>query len=438
MNRLFPAKTSCHLALTACAGLALIGCTTPEKPDSGIRSAGASAHKAETQPTGSKHDKTIRQAESAVQSDPRNPTYRAALGSAYLDAGRFASAATTFNDAVLLGDRSEHTALQLALALIGSDQKQAAADLLDHRAGSMAPADAGLAFALAGDTRRGIAILSVAIRSGDNTMRIRQNLALAYALAGQWREARAMAAQDIPPAKLGDRMEQWAQMAMAKKAAIPVARLLNITPAGQDSGQPARLALNTVAPAMLAQAAAPLPATSLSAGAAAAELPPLALNTAAPTESQHYARRSIAPSGQRTSISFVAPAPGPVGSEDMEAQLASATSLPSPAAIAPQPPHRLVETHLVQLGSFASEQDARRAWTIYQSKLPSLDGHRLILTRARVKGRIFWRVAAGGFDKAKAISACAAFKRTGQGCLAYASSKPLPGTLGPVTQMALR
>ena len=54
--------------------------------------------------------------------------------------------------------------------------------------------DKGLALALAGDADGGIALLQSAARAEGATSRTRQNLALAYAIAGKWREARAIAA----------------------------------------------------------------------------------------------------------------------------------------------------------------------------------------------------------------------------------------------------
>ena len=61
----------------------------------------------------------------------------------------------------------------------------------------------------AGDPQRGVAILSDAIRNGENTSKIRQNLAYALALMGDWRQSRVMASMDIPEEQVGDRMQEW-------------------------------------------------------------------------------------------------------------------------------------------------------------------------------------------------------------------------------------
>ena len=75
------------------------------------------------------------------------------------------------------------------------------------------PSDLGLALALAGEPQRGVGVLVNAVRSSDvATPKLRQNLAYAYALAGNWRAARVMAAEDVPADQLEARLAQWARM----------------------------------------------------------------------------------------------------------------------------------------------------------------------------------------------------------------------------------
>ena len=175
---------------TAMAGALLSGCTTPSAAPAGL-----SASRAEAALASGKHEQAIKHAEAAVLAEPRNAEYRAMLGAAYLDAGRFASAATSFDDAMQLGDSSARTVLSLALAKTGEGKLAEAAALLHDHEGEIATADVGLALALAGEPERGIHLMSNAIRSGENTAKMRQNLAYAYALAGRWREARSGAKQ---------------------------------------------------------------------------------------------------------------------------------------------------------------------------------------------------------------------------------------------------
>ncbi len=232
-------KRMMGLAVTSAmaAGL-LTGCATHPAPRADL-----SASRAEAAMAKGKPQLAVEHAEAAVLAEPRNASYRAMLASAYLDAGRFASAESTFNDAMKLGDNSTRTALSLALALDGQGKYQQAAALLSDWESQIAPADLGLAYALSAKPDRGIEVLSNAIRAGENTPKMRQNLAYAYALAGRWKEARIMASQDVPANQVGDRMEEWAQMAQPTAWQTRVAALIGAPAGVADAGQPAQLAL---------------------------------------------------------------------------------------------------------------------------------------------------------------------------------------------------
>ena len=97
---------------TALAGTLLAGCTTNAAPPAAL-----SASQAERALAGGQHELAVRHAEAAVLAEPRVAAYRSTLAAAYLDAGRFASAETTFKDAMTLGDNSARNALSLSLAL---------------------------------------------------------------------------------------------------------------------------------------------------------------------------------------------------------------------------------------------------------------------------------------------------------------------------------
>ncbi len=258
------------LAVTTAMSAALLtGCSTASAPPAAL-----SASKAEAALARGKAEQAIAHAEAAVQAEPRNAAYRATLGTAYLDAGRFASAATSFDDAMQLGDNSARTALSLALALTGESKHAEAAALLNDWEGEIATADLGLALALAGQPERGIHLMSNAIRSGENTAKMRQNLAYAYALAGRWREARLMAEQDVPAGQVGERMEQWAQMAHPDAGQTRVAALLDVPTDVADSGQPTQLALaNNPSLEQLAAEASAATAPELAAAPPSGELP---------------------------------------------------------------------------------------------------------------------------------------------------------------------
>src|SRR5690606_16603798 len=99
--------------------------------------------------------RAVDEAEQQVAQSPNDAAARLALGQAYLDAGRFRSAATTFSDAIALGDASGRTQLSLALARIGAGDTRGAAAVLDEARDSIDATDRGLALALAGETDRG-------------------------------------------------------------------------------------------------------------------------------------------------------------------------------------------------------------------------------------------------------------------------------------------
>jgi len=95
-------------------------------------------------------------------------------------------------------------------------------------------------------------------------------------------------------------------------------------------------------------------------------------------------------------------------------------------------------THLVQLGSFASEQGARRAWGIYTKRYAELRDHQMVISEAIVRGKHYWRVSAAGYGLASSRSMCGRVKSSGEGCFAYAEGHPLPGAIDTGIRMALR
>ena len=222
-------------------------------------------------------DKAVLLAEGAVSKEPRDVTARATLGRVYLKAGRFESASTALNDAMSLGDNSARTALSLALARIGAGHGHEAVALLDDWKDTIPSADRGLALALAGETSRGVAVLSDALRAGDNTPKMRQNLAYAYALDGRWNEAKTMMGQDVGADQIDQRISDWALAAKPENYRGRVATLLK-APTQADHGMPQALALSNTPSAE--QLAAEASATRVPARVAQAELPASAGNPA--------------------------------------------------------------------------------------------------------------------------------------------------------------
>jgi tetratricopeptide (TPR) repeat protein len=438
---------------TALAAGLLTGCATQSAPRADL-----SASRAEAALAKGKTQEAIAHAEAAVQAQPRNAAYRATLGSAYLDSGRFASAETTLNDAMKLGDNSARTALSLALALDGQAKYDQAAALLNDWEKQIAPSDLGLAYSMSGQPRRGIEILTDAIRGGDNTAKTRQNLAYSYALAGRWREARIMASQDVPANQVGDRMAEWAQMVQPQAWQARVATIVGAPVGVVDEGQPVRLALanNPGVEQLASEAAAAAqpkaeladvsaPVAGAQAKAPASELPAVAEPAPQLAVASAPVATPAAPSDFKAAFSSYAPpaAATPANArprvvEEPVVQTLALRNAPAAKAAHAAEPRQASGTHLIQLGSFASEQGARRAWGIYVKHYPQLAEHQMVLTQAVVRGKHYWRVSAGGFGLASSQSMCGRVKSTGQGCFAYAEGRPLPGAVDTGTRLALR
>jgi Flp pilus assembly protein TadD len=427
---------------TAIAGLALAGCTTTAAPQANSSFASAQAALGKGQV-----EKAMMHAEAAVLAEPRNPGYRALLGAAYMEAGRFQSAATSFGDALDLGDENPRTVLSFALAKIAMGEGRAATAVLDEYAKLIDPADLGLALALAGQPERGVHVLINEVRQSDGSSpKLRQNLAYTYALAGNWRAARVMAAEDVPADELDARLTQWAAMSAPELFQQRIAALLDVAPQ-YDAGQPRRLALANFPSqdVMVAEAAAQAP-VEMMAEAPIEASEPMVKSEPSPTFAQAFDApaptvASVAPSG--SGISYVS---NPVVQQlPARAERAAPRMAASPqrrmapaAAPAPVASDKAMASHLVQLGSYDSKIEAERGWTMLKSKFPQLKDHKLVVTEAVVGGRTFWRVAAEGFGPKSAQSLCSTVKSSGRGCFAYAASSPPAGAVKSGVRLASR
>jgi Flp pilus assembly protein TadD len=164
---------------------------------------------------------------------------------------RFVSAETTYGDVVKLYPGDSKASFFLALSQLAQGRTGAALAQLASMDSGVDDADLGLAYALAGQNGRALALLEPAARSPMANGRVRQNLALAYALAGDWKRAHIVAEQDLSPTDLNKRLQQWAALASTAAPETRVAMMLGVSPVS-DPGQPARLALAPAAPAVQA------------------------------------------------------------------------------------------------------------------------------------------------------------------------------------------
>ncbi|MGB3469997.1 MAG: tetratricopeptide repeat protein [Erythrobacter sp.] len=455
------------MATAAIASLVLTGCTTASAPRAEV-----SFNKAQVALEKGQTDKAIVHGEAAVLADPRNPAFRALLGAAYLEAGRYESAATSFGDALELGDTDARTVLSYSLAKTAVGDSSDALETLTEWESALDPADAGLAYALAGNAERGVHVLTNALRGGQNSAKMRQNLAYTYALAGNWRAARVMAAEDVPAGELDARLSDWAANARPEDHMIRVSKLLGIAPA-RDGGLPGGLALSNFPSQkqMVAEAEAGQPMDAAPAQVAAAPGKPSqtealtfargddalagsgavetfdptvakimaatgAAPKAAPSPAAAPALASAAPQGPRFISEPVAQKlPASTPTRVTAAPQRRATPAPAPERVASGP---TADTHLVQLGSYVSREEAERGWNVLKRKFPQLREHDLMITKAEVNGKIYHRVAAAGFGRYDAARMCSTVKSKGRGCFAYAKTNPPKGAIDSGVRIAAR
>lgn len=350
-------------------------------------------------------------AEQAVALAPRDATYRALLGRAYLAAGRFASASQAFTDVLTLNPADAKAALNLALAQTATGEWVAARETLTAHAARIAPADRGLALALAGDPAGGIALLSDAARDPAATATVRQNLALALALDGRWVDARTVASVDMAPAQVDQRLMEWAAFARPEHAAQQVAALLGVTPS-PDRGQPVQLALAepAAAPVALAQAD---PVPEVPAAVVAVEPvgdTPVVPAVPAPVQMAAIARPAITFAPRREIVQAL---PGGYRRQEQPVRMAArAIARPVPAA----PVSAAKGDYYVQLGAFDNAGVARNAWKRMSRNVPRLAALAPQGMQASVGGTSFYRLSVGGLARTDAAALCGRIRAKGDRC----------------------
>jgi len=431
----------------------------------------------------------VNQAETAVALKPRDAQARALLGRAYLAAGRFRSAETMLGDALKLDPSLNRAAVGRALALIALGQPDAAGVSLEAAEGGGADADIGLALALLGREGEAIDRLQAAAREAGADARIRQNLALAYALAGQWDNAATVAAQDVPPELLADRLHRWAMIGQLRNdPAMQVGALLGVSPAA-DAGLSPRLALADPAirpepagpPLELAQAAPfelPPVATSI--------IPAVTLDGGTPVTQTNFAIAAIhmvssSPAATPVPATFAVPAasilapiadPSPVAAafagpprmRDRKARIAEIKPVSRPASVivrtlrierrvtGPRPIRLVSRTLLrplpapagdgwsVQLGAFSSAARTEQAWARLRTSVSFLAGQVPTGSKTRRGKALFHRLSVGGLaTRADAIQLCLKVRQSGGACFVRRSSgdRPLTWAMRPKPDQAV-
>jgi hypothetical protein len=265
-------------------------------------------------------------------------------------------------------------------------------------------------------------VLNPAARQTGADARVRQNLALAYAFAGDWTQARTIAGQDVPGDKLDARMHQWMQMAKPVHASDQVAALTGVTPAASDPGQPVRLALHktdsrlaaVTPPAALAPQAVVAPLAPLQAAVepAPAAPPPVAqVYEPAPVRVAHAAIAPKAPAAVASFTPSIAPAPPPAR-QTAQVRRASARPAARNAVF-----RRGNSQAVVQLGAYANPQRVATAWAAAAKRYAAVRGYSPVSARFdSAKGPVY-RLSLKGFASDRdARLLCESLRQSGGSC----------------------
>lgn len=422
---------------TACGGMGSMA-GAPSAAAGEPQAASKSAERARVAIDKGKTNSAVGHAEAAVAGSPRDGSYRALLGQAYLNDGRFASASTALAEAMELGATDSNTILALALSYIAQDKRGAAVELLSAHRDTVPAPDTGLALALAGDSEAAIYVLTEAARAPGAGARTRQNLALAFALSGRWAQARIVAAQDLSLDKVEARMAEWSKLAEQRSSQVRVASLIG-TKARADAGMPVRLALSNFADTQLA-AAAPAPVEVASADPAPVETyAPAPVMSPVMADASNAIRSVELPMPERNADGVVPvtelPQPAPAG-EIILADAAPYRSAPGAAPETVRPAQRqalelatmIVPKAMgfdskkpsgwaVQLGAYDSLGIAKEKWDVLKRKNGQLAHFPASSHMATVKGRTFHRLTVNGLaTRADANNLCQQLKAQGQVC----------------------
>lgn len=399
--------------MVGCTGAAFRPSASAVQPKGDAGKLASAAEKALADRNGAK---AVEAAEAAVQLAPQNAAYRQMLGLAYVLAGRFASAQTALSDAMTLGNTDASTIVSLALVQVAQGRADAARSLLVANAGTVPASDYGLAMAMAGDPGEGVRILSEAIHDHSATVRTRQNLAYAYALAGRWKDARMIVGMDMQPLDANKRISDWAQIAEPSLAPMRVAALMGVTINEADAGQPVALALAPAAadaPVQMAETApeaAPLPAAEAAAPVEMAQAVPVPQPV---VEAAPVIRASSAPVRVAARDFIVEGRNG----KPIAAAKGRAKAQPAPVAAAPvarmqqaafiKPVANGASNWVVQLGAYDNAAIAKEKWQGMAGRNSTLAAFPVLTSQATVNGKAYHRLAISGFgSRADAMVAC--------------------------------
>ena len=371
--------------------------------------------------------------ERAVEVSPNDPSFRALLGNIYFASGRFASAESAYRDSVSLDARQPGLVLKLALVQIAQGKRNEALALLEAARGALDASDHGLALALAGQPNEAIAILEPAARQRGADSRIRQNLALAYALAGDWTAARTVASQDVPADQLDVRIQQWMVLANPTKTSDQVAALIGVTPAAVDPGQPVRLALKGTDERMAALVPMAQQPVAVAAPVAAVLEPApqpveIAVVEQQPEPQPAPVVDTLAPAPAPIAVAEYAPPP-PVARTPRAAPPVRNASLATPRPAfrrAALPLAKSINT-VVQLAAYDSRAYVADGWNRMTRRYASLRAYSPVVAKFNSPKGLVYRLSVKGFaSPSEAKGLCQSLKNKGASCFVRTAAGDAP------------
>lgn len=420
-----PLRLGTAVSAVALAGI-LAGCAAPMSRNASVAKGKANlayALRAQMAIGSGDYTSAVDLAERAAESSPQDAGIRGLLGNAYFGAGRFASAEAAYNDSLALAPGQPQIILKRVLVQIAQGKNGEAVAALQAAQGMIDPADYGLALALAGQPYDAVQVLETAARAQGADSRVRQNLALAHALAGDWAAARTIAAQDLSADLVDARVQQWMALAKPAHAYDQVAALVGVSPAAADPGQPVRLALvqGDTRVAEAAPAPAPVQIVAEAANVPTYETPVSQPDALAPAPAPEVptVREAVA---SAAAISPEAPAAYAMASNFAPKPKPAKAKKPAAAR-----PSLGSAKGVVQLGAFSSEERVSLAWDKLTRRFPTLRNYSPVSARFDGPRGTVYRLSIRGFaNQQEAISRCQILRGKGGSCFVRSTAGDSP------------
>jgi hypothetical protein len=248
-----------------------------------------------------------------------------------------------------------------------------------------------------------------------------------------------MAAQDLSPALVDQRMTEWALLAHRSASWDQVANLLGVKPA-YDAGMPVQLALNrsaTPEPVEVAAASvapepepAPEPAIEVAQVSAPDAAPVFELPVAETPRPAFAAALGIEPEpvAPKAEPVLIRAEPAPIKQAVVPAFRPAAAPVAKPVRVSSSSETSTESGRfVVQLGAFSTEARAKVAWKQAYGKTRELGDYSVGTPRVQVRNASLYRLAVSGFSTQSAANqVCRKVKAAGGECFVRSVSNSAP------------